>query len=416
VYVDGTLHYAWAGDSRLYLVNGEHEEIQQLTKDHAVTNRLLEEGEIDDEQYARVHPDTTAITNAVGGSPYGEPSVTLEFGTAEVYDDDRILLTSDGVVDAFPNIAPLREDYERADDKDAVRETIRETLVTDDEIREVVLGAEDLQAAADGLVAFANDRGGKDNLSVTLARDPGAAETPTVLPKRGVQAGESLAERETVIETAEETDGGASGELDGGGSGPGSADDDAEGDGDDAPAGVDRVPADDGDGDDGADAGGGGGPLDVVSLSDRGADASGDPTAAVAIEGHGRLYEVADGFTVGRGSEDAENNPNLGLVLDDEAVDPHHARFERDDVAGYWRLQDCSDAGTYVRRDGEGWQRLHSGADRESHRLTDGTQLALQDPEDEPVTLHFFTSVETAQERAMADGDEEEDGFLDRFR
>ncbi|MEF8773414.1 MAG: protein phosphatase 2C domain-containing protein [Halobacteriales archaeon] len=495
VYLDGRLHYAWAGDSRLYLVNGDRGAIQQLTADHAVTNQLLEDGEIDDEEYARVHPDTTAITRAVGGSPYGEPTVDLEFGTADVYAGDRVLLTSDGLVDAFPNVGPLREDYERADDKAAVRETIRETLVTDDEIRDVVLDAESLATAAEDLVAFANDRGGKDNLSVVLARDPTAPETPAFLPQRGVGAGESLTDRETVIEEhgdpstdrgddadadeeaptdgdgSEDADGADSGDANGpdgglggapgdrrggdvsngdapGGDGVGIDGDAANGDGDaggrdvdaggrdvdagsrdvgtgsrDGETGPDdeRVPGADVETDEGADGGGQAasesvdGPLDVVSLSDRGVDVGDRPTAAVAIEGHGRLYEVAAGFTVGRGVEGAEENPNLGLVIDDEAVEPHHARLEYDETAGYWRIRDLSDAGTYVRTGGEAadWDRLNEGDGRSAHRLGDDAELALQDPAGDPVTLHFFPSVERAQQRT-AQSAGEGDGFAAR--
>lgn len=486
VYLDGTLHYAWAGDSRLYLVNAAREKIQQLTADHAVTNQLLENGEIDDEEYARVHPDTTAITRAVGGSPYGEPTVDLEFGTADVYADDHILLTSDGLVDAFPNVGPLREDYERADDKAAVRETIRETLVTDDEIRDVVLDAADLATAAEDLVAFANDRGGKDNLSVVLARDPTAPETPAFLPQRGVDAGESLTDRETVIEEhgdrpADRGDDPAADERADGEAptdGDDSADGSTDGDGDDGPdagpggglrdrqGGVssngdvpDTADTPDGDSDDdgrfgadgettggdrdgdapgragesgpadaerddgGTDTGdpaageGVDGPLDVVSLSDRGVDVGDRPTAAVAIEGHGRLYEVAAGFTVGRGVEGAAENPNLGLVIDDEAVDPHHARLEYDETAGYWRVRDLSDAGTYVRTGGKDadWHRLNEGDGRSAHRLGDDAELALQDPAGDPVTLHFFPSVERAQQQA-ADGIGGDDGFAARSR
>ena len=41
-------------------------------------------------------------------------------------------------------------------------------LVDDNEIRDIVLGSESLQTAADKLVELANDRGGNDNITIAL--------------------------------------------------------------------------------------------------------------------------------------------------------------------------------------------------------------------------------------------------------
>jgi serine/threonine protein phosphatase PrpC len=43
-------------------------------------------------------------------------------------------------------------------------------MVTDDEIRDVILGEPDLEAAVYGLIEVANDRGGKDNVTVILVK------------------------------------------------------------------------------------------------------------------------------------------------------------------------------------------------------------------------------------------------------
>lgn len=408
VYADGRFHYGWVGDSRAYLVNTRHEEIQQLTRDHAVTNELLEQGEIDDEAYARVHDDATAITNAVGGSPYGKPTVDVEFGSTDVYREDVIVLTSDGLIDAYPDVGPLRREYERTDDTDRARERILDALVTDDEIRDVVLEAADLHEGVEQLVSFANDRGGKDNLSITLVRDPSADSSPNSLPTRDATVeSDGLIDQETVIESPDagsnddrESDAGGESETSRGSGSAGTSDEERSG---------------------------------VVSATDTGLT-----TAAITIAGTETIYEIVDGVTIGRDDDETDGNgPNIGLVVDDESVEPNHARIERDDDGDWW-IRDTSAAGTFVEGDGE-WLHLQSTGtasddgsqdatasspgddatdesrgETEMRRLGDGTAFTLEDPrETDPVTFRFFTSVERARNRRDETTD---DGLLDRFR
>ncbi|AFZ73277.1 protein phosphatase 2C domain-containing protein [Natronobacterium gregoryi] len=387
VSVDGRLHYGWVGDSRLYLVNERHERIQQLTTDHAVTNDLLEQGEIEDEVGARVHESATAITNAVGGSPHGKPTVDVEFGSTDIYREDIVLLTSDGLIDAYPDIAPLRAEYERVDDTEAVREEILEALVTDDEIRDIVLEADGLREGVADLIAFANDRGGKDNLSVTLARDPTADPSPEDISKRS-EAIESdgLIDQETVIETPGSDDGYESTDRNASAKSLESA-------------------------------------ADVVSATDT--DLT---TASIKIAGTETIYEIVDGVTIGRDNEEADGaGPNICLVVEDDAVERHHTRIERDDDGNWW-LRNTSDAGTFVEDDGE-WVHLQSGADDgttsdsqfvrggpEAYRLQDGTTFTLEDPrETDPIAFKFFSSVGLARDR-IDESESDDAGLLDRFR
>ncbi|SER20234.1 protein phosphatase 2C domain-containing protein [Natrinema salaciae] len=407
VYVDGHLHYGWVGDSRIYLINERHEETKQLTRDHAVTNDLLENGEIDDEVYARIHPDATAITNAVGGSAHGQPSVDVEFGSTEIYRDDIILFTSDGLVDAFPDNRSLRQEYQQATDTAAAREAVLESLVTDDEIREIVLEADDLRDAVAELVSFANDRGGKDNLSVTLARDPGTTPSPNTPPFRGTVAdSRELTDQETVIEPAEET----------GGSDPAAGSESTSGETEPTDVGNESTASpDESDGESGRSPPEGG-TAKVVSAGE------GDPpTAAVTIAGDETIFEVVDGVTIGRTTADRDRNPNIGLVVDDDdPVESNHARLEFDDD-GYWRIRDISAVGTFVEAtEGEGrWAVLLSsegaalhrqhgfdpdaaaeGDLEETTRLRDGTAFTLEDPRKEnPITFRFFSSVDHARNR-----------------
>ena len=391
VYVDGTVYYGWVGDSRLYVVNETDESITQLTEDHAVTNVLLERGEIEDDAHARVHEDATAITRVVGGSSSAKPSVDVEFGTTELYGDDVLLLTSDGLIDAYPHTARLRRAYESAEDTDAVCAEIRETLVTDDEIRDVVLDAPALQTAADDLVALANDRGGKDNISLTLARDPAAEQSPDRIVSRS----------ETVIEPGDESTADQPPSDDADPETAGGATEDADTDGNAATTAV-----------------------ETVSVAD---DAQ--RRAAIALPGAGRVIAIREEATLGR--PDAADQPDVPLpITDTEVVEGVHAAVTYDPDEDTWRVVDRSTAGTHVEvADGE-WLLLLSEEGLAFHReagfdpdaatersirsgatLEDGTAFVLEDPRnDDAVVCRFFSSVERA-ERGLAEGEIERTRF-----
>jgi serine/threonine protein phosphatase PrpC len=61
-----------------------------------------------------------------------------------------------------------------------------------------VLGADSLAEGATRLVDAANDRGGKDNLSVVLCRDETLPKTPAQLPVRARNP-RPVERRETII-------------------------------------------------------------------------------------------------------------------------------------------------------------------------------------------------------------------------
>jgi serine/threonine protein phosphatase PrpC len=177
VVAGGRLHYGWVGDSRAYVVNlGDREEDQRvtrLTSDHSEVERLVEQGAIDEVE-AHVHRRGNRITRALGGTRTEDPALsTISVDTASVplFGDDVVVLTSDGLIDAYTGAPQLHREYEDAEDTDAVADRILEKSVTDDEIGAVVREAESLSAAADRFVELSNERGGKDNLSLVLARD-----------------------------------------------------------------------------------------------------------------------------------------------------------------------------------------------------------------------------------------------------
>lgn len=204
VVVDGECHYGWVGDSRAYLVNGERESIELLTKDHGVVQELHDRGEIDDVA-AYVHPRGNEITRALGGPGDGDPetaTVPVDTNTVPLFAEDVLLVTSDGLIDAQTDAPALYEQYVDAGRSEEAAETVRDAVVTDEEIRDVLLGANSLDDAATDLIDLANDRGGKDNLSTILARDPSLPSTPAEdagMPVRAIDPDDPVEDRETVL-------------------------------------------------------------------------------------------------------------------------------------------------------------------------------------------------------------------------
>lgn len=124
------------GDSRMYRLRAG--ELQQITEDHSLLQEQIRSGLITPEQ-ARESHNKNLVTRALGV----DPQVELELHEYEVLPGDLYLLCSDGLTD-------LVED-----------EDIHLTMTA--------LGA-NLELAAHQLVEMANDNGGKDNISVILAR------------------------------------------------------------------------------------------------------------------------------------------------------------------------------------------------------------------------------------------------------
>lgn len=132
------------GDSRLYRLRSDA--LRQLTHDHSLVQERIDRGILpkDEAQYAA---GRAIVTRAVGLDPEVQSAVrAFDSAASDVY-----LLCSDGLTD----------------------------MLTDGDI-ETVLGAylPELQRAADALVRAANDKGGRDNISVILARLTEAERAP----------------------------------------------------------------------------------------------------------------------------------------------------------------------------------------------------------------------------------------------
>lgn len=89
---NGDFDVVWVGDSRAYIWDGE--QLTQITKDHSLVQRMVDEGSITSEE-ARFHPQRNYITQAVGMSDLQ----TMEVGRVQgsIPDGHQILLCSDGL-------------------------------------------------------------------------------------------------------------------------------------------------------------------------------------------------------------------------------------------------------------------------------------------------------------------------------
>ena len=129
----GALRLAHVGDSRAYLLR--EGTLRRLTEDHTLVQRMVSEGHLTEEE-ASVHPQRSVITRVLGV----EDRVQIDEGAVEVRDGDRILLCTDGLTG----------------------------MVSEGEIETILTRAPDPQAAADQLVAAANEAGGLDNITVVV--------------------------------------------------------------------------------------------------------------------------------------------------------------------------------------------------------------------------------------------------------
>jgi len=122
--------YSYVGDSRLYAYDAG--QLVQVTKDHTLAQRLIDEGRIAPGEEHNA-PNRHVLTQAMG-----LPGI-FKADSGEVPRCERVLLCSDGLSD----------------------------LVVADEICEI-MSTPDLDDCANFLLKAALDRGGRDNVSVAL--------------------------------------------------------------------------------------------------------------------------------------------------------------------------------------------------------------------------------------------------------
>ena len=124
------------GDSRAYLCRGGG--LRRLTRDHTVAQALADAGRIGAEEVAS-HRMRHVLTNVMG-SQTGQ--LHVEMLQVRLWDGDRVLLCTDGLTE----------------------------MVHEDEILEILRGIEGSGQACRAVVDMALQHGGKDNVTVLIAR------------------------------------------------------------------------------------------------------------------------------------------------------------------------------------------------------------------------------------------------------
>ena len=132
------LYIAQIGDSRGYLVrNGM---ARQLTRDQSLTQRLVEVGELTEEE-AESSERRNIILQALGP----DPRVTVDLSWQTLQQGDVLIICSDGL----------------------------STVVRRDDIAQMVTAEQDIAVLCEKLVDLANERGGPDNITVVAVRFEG---------------------------------------------------------------------------------------------------------------------------------------------------------------------------------------------------------------------------------------------------
>jgi len=124
------------GDSRAYLYRGG--ELHQLTRDHTLVQSLVTLGQLTEEQAGK-HPFRHVLTRSLGGGQHG---VNGEFQRVMLASGDQVLLCTDGLTDMV--------------DKASIATILHSAASADEACR--------------SLISLALKNGGKDNVTVALAR------------------------------------------------------------------------------------------------------------------------------------------------------------------------------------------------------------------------------------------------------
>ncbi|MBQ6455306.1 MAG: Stp1/IreP family PP2C-type Ser/Thr phosphatase [Eggerthellaceae bacterium] len=130
---DTRLVIAQVGDSRAYLFS--QGTLHKLTRDHSLMADMIDSGQITPEE-ARIHPNRSVITRALGSSLYTQPDLY----ELNVQDNDRLLLCSDGL----------------------------SSVVERSAIEQALARYDDPQICAEQLIQEALDAGGPDNITAIV--------------------------------------------------------------------------------------------------------------------------------------------------------------------------------------------------------------------------------------------------------
>jgi len=151
--VKGKYYFVHVGDTRLYRYNKEG--LQKITKDHSLVGVREDAGELS-ELEAMNHPQRNIILRELGSVHHRiDDEDFLEYGENDFLQGDILLLCSDGLSD----------------------------MISASQITIALQSDETLDKKIHQLVAGANEMGGKDNITVVLAKNNAPAAITTTRKK-----------------------------------------------------------------------------------------------------------------------------------------------------------------------------------------------------------------------------------------
>ncbi|WP_439696305.1 PP2C family protein-serine/threonine phosphatase [Mucilaginibacter sp. AW1-7] len=143
-------YYAHVGDTRLYLLRDNS--LIKISKDHSFVGFLEDSGRLSEEA-AMDHPKRNEINKALGFDPnIAKDADFVETGHSPFLPGDMLLVCSDGLTD----------------------------LVDKNLIKSILTGAGELEDKAAKLIQAANNKGGKDNVTVVLVHNNKAPRVQNV--------------------------------------------------------------------------------------------------------------------------------------------------------------------------------------------------------------------------------------------
>lgn len=146
----GRIFLAQVGDSRGYLVRGA--EARQLTRDQSLTQRLVEVGELTEEE-AEASERRNIILQALGP----DARIKVDLSWQELQRNDVLIICSDGL----------------------------SSVVRRDDIAAIVNTETEMKRICERLVDLANERGGPDNITVVAVRFEGEGLPQSVREEPG---------------------------------------------------------------------------------------------------------------------------------------------------------------------------------------------------------------------------------------
>lgn len=134
-FTQGGAYLGHVGDSRGYRIRDG--EIEQITDDHSLLNDYIKANKLTPEEIENF-PHKNVIVRALGM----KDSVQVDVNRLDPKPGDYYLLCSDGL----------------------------SGMITDEQIRDIILGAPDLEKACENLIEGANNHGGTDNITAALVQ------------------------------------------------------------------------------------------------------------------------------------------------------------------------------------------------------------------------------------------------------